>query len=133
RTSRARALAIRPSSAWSSRSRATSRSRSPIPRGPWRGSSAPEAARRRGQQGRREHEERRQALRRRSGTRNPGTLAWNGARPLSEAVPATLDHLLWAAPDLNDAVEQLFERSGVRAIPGGQHPDLGTHNALARL
>ena len=48
-------------------------------------------------------------------------------------MPATLDHLLWAAPDLNDAVEQLFERSGVRAIPGGQHPDLGTHNALARL
>jgi hypothetical protein len=48
-------------------------------------------------------------------------------------VPATLDHLVWAARDLDEAVEQLYERSGVRARPGGQHPDLGTHNALARL
>jgi hypothetical protein len=48
-------------------------------------------------------------------------------------VPATLDHLVWAARELDEAVEQLYERSGVRAEPGGQHPDLGTHNALARL
>ena len=48
-------------------------------------------------------------------------------------MPATLDHLVWAARDLDHAVEQLYECSGVRAIPGGQHPDLGTHNALARL
>ncbi len=44
-----------------------------------------------------------------------------------------LDHLVWAARDLDQAVQQLYERSGVRALPGGQHPDLGTHNALARL
>jgi hypothetical protein len=48
-------------------------------------------------------------------------------------VPATLDHLVWAARDLDEAVRLLHERSGVRAAPGGQHPDLGTHNALARL
>ena len=46
---------------------------------------------------------------------------------------ATLDHLVWAARDLDEAVEQLYERSGVRAEPGGQHPELGTHNALARV
>ena len=48
-------------------------------------------------------------------------------------MPATLDHLVWAARDLDEAVERLYERSGVRARPGGQHPDLGTHNALVRL
>jgi hypothetical protein len=48
-------------------------------------------------------------------------------------VPATLDHLIWAARDLDEAVEQLYERCGVRARPGGQHPELGTHNALVRL
>src|SRR5262245_47940998 len=57
----------------------------------------------------------------------------SGMTPLSEGVPATLDHLVWAAPDLDEAVQLLYERSGVRAEPGGQHPELGTHNALARI
>jgi hypothetical protein len=48
-------------------------------------------------------------------------------------VATTLDHLVWAARDLEEAVQQLYERSGVRAQPGGQHPELGTHNALARI
>ena len=46
---------------------------------------------------------------------------------------ATLDHLLWASRDLDAAVEALHARSGVRAAPGGRHPELGTWNALARL
>lgn len=46
---------------------------------------------------------------------------------------ATLDHLIWAAPELEAAVADLAARTGVRAGRGGQHPDLGTHNALAGL
>ena len=48
-------------------------------------------------------------------------------------MPATIDHLLWGAPDLAAAVADLERRTGVLAAPGGRHPDLGTHNALARL
>jgi hypothetical protein len=46
---------------------------------------------------------------------------------------ATIDHLLWGCRDLDLAIEELHARSGVRAAPGGRHPELGTHNALARL
>jgi hypothetical protein len=46
---------------------------------------------------------------------------------------ATCDHLLWGAADLDVAVTELAERTGVRASVGGQHPDLGTHNAIAAL
>jgi hypothetical protein len=46
---------------------------------------------------------------------------------------ARLDHLLWAGADLDAAVAELEARSGVRALPGGSHPELGTRNALARL
>jgi Glyoxalase-like domain len=48
-------------------------------------------------------------------------------------VAATCDHLLWGAADLDAAVAALAERTAVRALPGGRHPDLGTHNALAAL
>jgi hypothetical protein len=46
---------------------------------------------------------------------------------------ATLDHLLWGSRDLDAAVADLYERSGVQAAFGGHHPELGTQNALARL
>ena len=46
---------------------------------------------------------------------------------------ATVDHLLWAGPDLDAAVDALHARSGVRAVRAGKHPELGTHNAVARL
>jgi hypothetical protein len=48
-------------------------------------------------------------------------------------LPATLDHLLWGSRDLDAAVDALHAQSGVRAVAGGRHPELGTHNALARL
>lgn len=48
-------------------------------------------------------------------------------------MPAVCDHLLWGGPDLKAAVTSLVRRTGVRATPGGRHPDLGTHNALAAI
>jgi hypothetical protein len=45
----------------------------------------------------------------------------------------TCDHLVWGGPDLATAVAVLAQRTGVRAARGGRHPELGTHNAIARL
>ena len=44
-----------------------------------------------------------------------------------------IDHLVYGAPDLCTAVDDLDERFGVRAHDGGQHVGLGTHNALLAL
>jgi len=54
-------------------------------------------------------------------------LVWTGA------LPAVCDHLLWGAANLDAGIAALAERTGVRATPGGRHPDLGTHNAIATL
>jgi len=44
-----------------------------------------------------------------------------------------LDHILWAAPDLDEG-ERLFERlTGVAPARGGVHPGFGTRNSLAAL
>ncbi|WP_324651082.1 VOC family protein [Georgenia sp. H159] len=48
-------------------------------------------------------------------------------------IPATLDHLLWAVPDLAAGVARLAELTGVTAVPGGSHPGLGTANHLLAL
>ena len=41
-----------------------------------------------------------------------------------------IDHLIYAAPDLDAAIADLEGRLGVRAAPGGRHEGIGTHNAL---
>ena len=44
-----------------------------------------------------------------------------------------VDHLVYAAFDLDTAIAGLAQRFGVRAQAGGKHIGLGTHNALLAL
>jgi hypothetical protein len=49
------------------------------------------------------------------------------------AIPAQLDHLVLATPDLAATVEDFARRTGVRPAPGGAHVGLGTRNFLVAL
>ncbi len=44
-----------------------------------------------------------------------------------------IDHLLFGAPDLELGIQTIQDRLGVQAACGGQHPGVGTHNALVSL
>ena len=50
-----------------------------------------------------------------------------------ESGVASVDHLVWATPDLDEGIRELERLTGVRASPGGKHPSWGTHNALLSL
>lgn len=44
-----------------------------------------------------------------------------------------IDHLLYAASDLQRGMDEIEALLGVRPVPGGNHPQYGTHNALLSL
>ena len=44
-----------------------------------------------------------------------------------------IDHLIYGVPNLDEAVDGLERRFGVRAAAGGKHAGIGTHNALLAL
>jgi hypothetical protein len=52
---------------------------------------------------------------------------------IGQAQPANIDHLVYATPDLQRGVDAIEKQLGVKATPGGQHPGLGTRNALVAL
>jgi hypothetical protein len=47
--------------------------------------------------------------------------------------PAALDHLVYAVPDLEQAVAEFARRTGVIPVPGGRHVGRGTANYLVGL
>ncbi|WP_324786817.1 VOC family protein [Streptomyces sp. H51] len=49
------------------------------------------------------------------------------------AIPARLDHLVLATPDLASTVADFARRTGVEPAPGGAHVGLGTRNHLVSL
>lgn len=44
-----------------------------------------------------------------------------------------VDHILLGIADLDRGVRELESRTGVHAVYGGEHPHMGTHNALISL
>ena len=49
------------------------------------------------------------------------------------SIPALLDHVVIAGPDLAQLVEWFAAATGVTATPGGVHPSTGTANTLVAL
>lgn len=45
----------------------------------------------------------------------------------------TLDHVIWAVPDITPVTDSLRRDHGLLVLPGGRHPAWGTRNAIVPL
>lgn len=52
---------------------------------------------------------------------------------MSDAVTATIDHVIVVVADLDDAAGRLLRDHGLASVPGGRHPGHGTGNRIVPL
>jgi hypothetical protein len=50
-----------------------------------------------------------------------------------ESLISRIDHIVYATPELRRGIDEIEKLLGVRATHGGQHPGLGTSNAVVAL